>query len=97
MPEETRTAHFQVVLPRKWQSQKVKPICLHLAGTGDHVSDDENVVILANIVDIHVFFSFKFYWRRRNLIARPLLKEAGIGAILLENPFYGLRKPKDQM
>ncbi|XP_012255818.2 protein ABHD18 isoform X2 [Athalia rosae] len=74
MPEETRTAHFQVVLPRKWQSQKIKPICLHLAGTGDH-----------------------FYWRRRNLIARPLLKEAGIGAILLENPFYGLRKPKDQI
>ncbi|XP_046748361.1 protein ABHD18 isoform X4 [Diprion similis] len=74
MPEETRTAHFQVVLPRKWESQQVKPICLHLAGTGDH-----------------------FYWRRRNLIARPLLKEAGIGAILLENPFYGLRKPKDQI
>ncbi|XP_046599357.1 protein ABHD18 isoform X3 [Neodiprion lecontei] len=74
MPEETRTAYFQVVLPRKWESQRVKPICLHLAGTGDH-----------------------FYWRRRNLIARPLLKEAGIGAILLENPFYGLRKPKDQI
>lgn len=74
MPEKTKTAHFQVILPRRWDSQKVKPICLHLAGTGDH-----------------------FFWRRRNLIARPLLKEFGIGSILLENPFYGLRKPKDQI
>ncbi|XP_012279844.1 protein ABHD18 isoform X2 [Orussus abietinus] len=74
MPEEAKTAYFQIILPRKWQSHKVKPICLHLAGTGDH-----------------------FFWRRRNLIAKPLLKEFGIAAVLLENPFYGLRKPKDQI
>lgn len=74
MPEETKTAHFQMILPKKWTSHKIKPICLHLAGTGDH-----------------------FFWRRRNLIAKPLLKESGIGSILLENPFYGLRKPKDQV
>lgn len=30
-------------------------------------------------------------------MAKPLLREAGIGAIILENPFYGLRKPKDQV
>lgn len=29
-------------------------------------------------------------------MAKPLLK-ADIGALLLENPFYGLRKPKDQI
>ncbi|XP_015600599.1 protein ABHD18 isoform X2 [Cephus cinctus] len=74
MPEETRNAYFQVILPSKWTSHKTKPMCLHLAGTGDH-----------------------FFWRRRNLIAKPLLKESGIGSILLENPFYGLRKPKDQI
>ncbi|KAL2731450.1 protein ABHD18 isoform X6 [Vespula squamosa] len=74
MPEKTKTAYFQVILPRGWDSYKVKPICLHLAGTGDH-----------------------FFWRRRNLIAKPLLKESGIASILLENPFYGLRKPKDQI
>lgn len=74
MPEKTKTAYFQVILPRTWDSHKVKPICLHLAGTGDH-----------------------YFWRRRNLIAKPLLKEFGIASILLENPFYGLRKPKDQM
>ncbi|XP_053977842.1 protein ABHD18 isoform X2 [Hylaeus volcanicus] len=74
MPSETITAHFQLVLPRKWYSHKTKPICLHLAGTGDH-----------------------FFWRRRNLIAKPLLKESGIASLLLENPFYGLRKPQNQI
>lgn len=29
-------------------------------------------------------------------MVKPLLKE-GIGAIILENPFYGLRKPKSQI
>ncbi|XP_014224651.1 protein ABHD18 isoform X1 [Trichogramma pretiosum] len=74
MPEETKTAYFQMVLPKRWESQKIKPICLHLAGTGDH-----------------------YFWRRRTLVAKPLLKETGIASILLENPFYGLRKPKDQV
>ncbi|XP_043259503.1 protein ABHD18 isoform X1 [Colletes gigas] len=74
MPNETISAHFQLVLPRKWYSHKTKPICLHLAGTGDH-----------------------YFWRRRNLIAKPLLKESGIASLLLENPFYGLRKPQNQI
>lgn len=74
MPDKAKMAYFQVVLPTKWSSHKIKPVCLHLAGTGDH-----------------------FFWRRRNLIAKPLLKESGIGSILLENPFYGLRKPDDQI
>ncbi|XP_043584404.1 protein ABHD18 isoform X1 [Bombus pyrosoma] len=74
MPYETITAHFQLVLPPKWHSHKIKPICLHLAGTGDH-----------------------FFWRRRNLIAKPLLKESGIASLLLENPFYGSRKPQNQI
>ncbi|XP_011164258.1 protein ABHD18 isoform X3 [Solenopsis invicta] len=73
IPDKAKTAYFQIILPSKWSSHKIKPICLHLAGTGDH-----------------------FFWRRRNLIAKPLLKESGIASILLENPFYGLRKPDDQ-
>ncbi|XP_063368485.1 protein ABHD18 isoform X2 [Cydia amplana] len=67
-------AHFQVLLPLHWPEKGVKPMCLHLAGTGDH-----------------------FFWRRRNLMVKPLIKEAGIGGIILENPFYGLRKPIDQV
>lgn len=74
LPKEAETAYFQAVLPAKWQSDQYKPVCIHLAGTGDHG-----------------------YWRRRQIMAKPLIKEAGIGAVLLENPFYGLRKPKDQV
>ncbi|CAG9760354.1 unnamed protein product [Ceutorhynchus assimilis] len=68
---EVENAFFQMILPLHWDDA-FKPVCIHLAGTGDH-----------------------FYWRRRNIMVKPLLK-AGIGAIILENPFYGLRKPKDQ-
>ena len=30
---------FQMVLPVKWQDAHLKPVCIHLAGTGDHVSN----------------------------------------------------------
>lgn len=69
---EVEDAYFQLVLPLKWVGD-YKPICIHLAGTGDH-----------------------FFWRRRNIMAKPLLKR-GIGSIILENPYYGVRKPKDQI
>lgn len=70
---EIEDAYFKMILPLKWKSDGYKPVCIHLAGTGDH-----------------------HYWRRFSLLAKPLLK-AGIGAILLENPYYGLRRPKDQI
>ncbi|XP_078493728.1 protein ABHD18 [Ciona intestinalis] len=35
------------------------------------------------------------FHRRRELLGKPLL-ESGITSVLLENPFYGSRKPKDQ-
>lgn len=38
-----------------------------------------------------------YFWRRRNLLCIPTLKEHNIGAVLLENPFYGSRKPRDQV
>ncbi|KAJ8711282.1 hypothetical protein PYW07_008524 [Mythimna separata] len=74
VPKIAQKAHFQALLPLHWSEKNCKPVCLHLAGTGDH-----------------------FFWRRRNLMVKPLLKEAGIGGIILENPFYGLRKPTDQV
>ncbi|XP_068136046.1 protein ABHD18 [Hyperolius riggenbachi] len=73
MPTETVVARFQFIVPKEWKS-KYRPVCIHLAGTGDH-----------------------FYWRRRTLMARPMLKEAGMASLLLENPYYGYRKPKDQL
>ncbi|XP_078457095.1 protein ABHD18 isoform X3 [Lampetra fluviatilis] len=38
-----------------------------------------------------------YFWRRRALMARPMIKEAGISSLLLENPYYGYRKPKAQV
>lgn len=72
LPPEAVNARFQFVVPKRWQ--KNRPVCIHLAGTGDH-----------------------FFWRRRTLMARPMVKEAGMASLLLENPYYGVRKPKDQL
>lgn len=74
LPPEAENAYFQAVLPKKWSSDYYKPVCIHMAGTGDH-----------------------YFWRRRKIMAQPLLKRAEISSIILENPFYGLRKPKDQV
>ncbi|CAL9706486.1 unnamed protein product [Knipowitschia caucasica] len=72
LPPEAVKARFQFIVPKTWK--KNRPVCVHLAGTGDH-----------------------FFWRRRTLMARPMVKEAGMASLLLENPYYGLRKPKDQL
>lgn len=72
LPPEAVKARFQFIVPKRWQRNS--PVCIHLAGTGDH-----------------------FFWRRRTLMARPMIKEAGMASLLLENPYYGYRKPKDQM
>lgn len=37
VPQESLLAHFQLILPLKWRDEKYKPICVHLAGTGDQV------------------------------------------------------------
>ncbi|KFM73744.1 hypothetical protein X975_15343, partial [Stegodyphus mimosarum] len=36
VPEESKIARFQVLLPNVWPFEPLRPICLHLAGTGDH-------------------------------------------------------------
>ncbi|XP_008325909.1 protein ABHD18 isoform X2 [Cynoglossus semilaevis] len=72
LPPEAVKARFQFLVPKRWQ--KDRPVCIHLAGTGDH-----------------------FFWRRRTLMARPMIKEAGMASLILENPYYGYRKPKDQL
>ncbi|XP_044257180.1 protein ABHD18 isoform X2 [Tribolium madens] len=70
---EIQQVYFQMILPLKWPSKDYRPLCIHLAGTGDH-----------------------YFWRRRNFMAKPLL-QAGIGSLILENPYYGTRKPQDQL
>lgn len=74
LPKESEKACFQIIVPKKWPQQGRKPLCLHLAGTGDH-----------------------HFWRRRNMMAKPLAKNYGIASVLLENPFYGVRKPNNQV
>ncbi|XP_007951177.2 protein ABHD18 [Orycteropus afer afer] len=73
IPVQSWTPRFQFIVPKEWNS-KYRPVCIHLAGTGDH-----------------------HYWRRRTLMARPMIKEARMASLLLENPYYGCRKPKDQV
>lgn len=38
VPQESIDAHFQILLPNKWKDPQYKPMCIQLAGTGDHVS-----------------------------------------------------------
>lgn len=79
LPKESERVRFQLVIPHSWGDGKNKasldrrPVCIHLAGTGDH-----------------------YYWRRRHFMALPLAKENDVASIIVENPFYGSRKPKGQ-
>uniref|UniRef100_A0A803YQC1 Abhydrolase domain containing 18 n=1 Tax=Meleagris gallopavo TaxID=9103 RepID=A0A803YQC1_MELGA len=51
LPVESLVARFQFITPRRWNG-KHRPVCIHLAGTGDH-----------------------HFWRRRTLMARPMIKK----------------------
>ena len=79
LPKESEKVRFQLVIPHSWfdgrntSNGERRPVCIHLAGTGDH-----------------------FYWRRRHFMALPLAKENGVASIIVENPFYGSRRPKGQ-
>ncbi len=70
LPEESKNAYVELVLPRKASPET--PICMHFAATGD-----------------------EGFSRRRRTFALPLLKE-GIGSLILENPYYGRRRPAGQ-
>lgn len=43
IPKESHEAKFQMILPKKWKHSKLKPVVIHLAGTGDHVSSNDFV------------------------------------------------------
>jgi hypothetical protein len=49
------------------------------------------------VKDKNSFSGDHYFWRRRRMMALPMVRERGIGSIILENPFYGLRKPKYQV
>ena len=70
LPAESRTAFFELVLPRN--ASPKTPICIHFAATGD-----------------------EGFGRRRRAFALPLVRD-GIGSLILENPYYGRRRPPGQ-
>ncbi|XP_036914453.1 protein ABHD18 isoform X4 [Sturnira hondurensis] len=46
MPIESVIARFQFIVPKEWKS-KYRPVCIHLAGTGDHETQGPNMASLA--------------------------------------------------
>lgn len=55
VPRPVRDAHFQMVLPLKWADESERPMCIHFAGTGDHVRTYRisNSFLNANQVSYH--------------------------------------------
>ena len=44
LPEVAEQAHFQAVLPNEWPT-RLRPTVIHLAGTGDHVSQPRSGIV----------------------------------------------------
>lgn len=38
-----------------------------------------------------------YFWRRRTMVAVPLARDHGIASVIIENPFYGHRRPPGQV
>ena len=66
------------------------------------MQEREIMYILVLIIKPHFSLCFivivvaQYFWRRRMLMGKPLIDEYNIGSIIIENPFYGLRKPDEQ-
>lgn len=52
VPKAAQDAHFQMLLPLKWQDENFKPVCVHFAGTGDHVRINEFLIQLYNALNL---------------------------------------------
>ena len=52
VPKEAQIARFQLILPNQWANNSIKPMCLHFAGTGDHVNKTQySNKLIANFVN----------------------------------------------
>lgn len=56
VPKESEEAHFQVMLPNKWKDPKFRPMCIHLAGTGDHVRINNTCRLASSDFEFAVLF-----------------------------------------
>jgi hypothetical protein len=80
LPSESRTAHIKLVTPAPPNS---------LAGTPGAAAASKGLVVLLAGTGEHGF-------HRRMAFASVPLAMRGISSIILESPYYGLRKPPEQ-
>lgn len=59
VPKVAQDAHFQMIFPLQWRDPHHKPMCIHLAGTGDHVSSFKHSKV-EHFKLILIFFLFRF-------------------------------------
>uniref|UniRef100_A0A915I051 Protein ABHD18 n=1 Tax=Romanomermis culicivorax TaxID=13658 RepID=A0A915I051_ROMCU len=89
VPEPMATCRFQLVLPNRYQK------------FAEILQKNEFQLSNANEIPRPMCIQLAgtgdhYFWRRRILMAKPLAKNNGVGSILLENPYYGMRKPSYQ-
>ena len=90
LPHESKKAHFELLIPQSWYEGKQSTtrdnagLCI-----SDLVEHRPLCVLLPGTGEIG-------YERRRNGVAVDLAKR-GIATLILEGPYYGLRKPKGQI
>jgi hypothetical protein len=87
LPEESHPVHFQLILPR---DQKERGYF-----SGDNISEIGKLFTKRPICILLAPTGEHTFARRRLMMAVPLAK-AGIGSLIIQNPFYGERKPKSQ-
>lgn len=87
IPKESHTAHFELIEPTRWRHPTLRPLCIQLAGTGDHVSVCLRFQLCHQTDHLFSSFNFQYFWRRRKFMAQPLIRDYGIASIILENPF----------
>ncbi len=39
----------------------------------------------------------QYFWRRRVVLAKPLMNQYSVANLLIENPYYGFRRPPNQV
>eukprot|EP01094_Clydonella_sp_ATCC50884_P024589 TRINITY_DN6206_c0_g1_i2.p1 TRINITY_DN6206_c0_g1~~TRINITY_DN6206_c0_g1_i2.p1 ORF type:complete len:783 (-),score=168.07 TRINITY_DN6206_c0_g1_i2:74-2422(-) len=111
LPPASHRARFQLILPRhllaRFDHVKPPPPSNQNARVGETADALEGVRFHRLQEDAGAFPSLPLvfhysatgdhgYFRRRQYFARPLAKE-GVASLLLESPFYGSRKPTDQV
>lgn len=78
VPKESLDSQFQLILPLKWKNEKYKPICIHLAGTGDHVRIHTHIISSSlHLCSFHIFkfgkFNFSVLLAKTSLFGKAIV------------------------